>query len=293
MRQWILRALIGTCLVIQGCSTTAGRKPPPDGHPAARQHWKLTPEQRVHADASCYGGLPTENFTDIGPTELVVRRGYVLEHSSADKIPLWVCENVSAEQLAGHLKRRDKFIADPILKGPKSFPQDYKASGYERGHQAPAGNQTVDPVLKDETFFMSNIAPQRPTLNSGIWNMLEQKTRKWAQQYGQAYEWTGPILCNSRPTTVLAQKDTCQRRSIGSGVTVPEYFYKIVLVSDRGTWKAIAFVMPNTDYSRPYKLEPYIQSIEWIEQHTGIEFMPNEQSPEMHKIKSMTSRMWR
>ena len=90
---------------------------------------------------------------DIGPTELVVRRGYVLEHSSADKTPLWVCEHVTADQLAGHLKRHDKFIPDPNLNGPKSYPQDYKGSGYERGHQAPAGNQTVDSVLKDETFL--------------------------------------------------------------------------------------------------------------------------------------------
>ena len=210
-------------------------------HPQlAPSEWRLTAEQQALAHANCYGGLP-EGQATRGSTELIVRRGYVLEHSSRDKIPLWVCESDSAAQLQGHLKRHDRFVADPVLKGPRSLPSDYHDSGYERGHQAPAGNQTVDAALKDETFYMSNIAPQRPTLNSGIWNMLEQKTRNWVQRYGHAYEWTGPILCNESQGV---REASCERKTIGNGVTVPEDFYKIILVQERGEWKAIAFVMP-------------------------------------------------
>src|ERR1039457_6622523 len=104
------------------------------------------------------------------------RQGYVLEHSSVDKIPLWVCESVAADQLGGHLARSNRFKADPDLKGPRAYPKDYVGSGYDRGHQAPAGNQTVDPDLKDQSFYMSNMAPQRPSLNRGIWKRLEDKT---------------------------------------------------------------------------------------------------------------------
>jgi endonuclease G len=289
----LLRRL--TCLLIisvtalQGCSTTSAVKPAPP-HPSSRR-WVLTAEQRALATANCYGGLPVDEEPEEGGTELIVRRGYVLEHSSRDKIPLWVCESESADQLVGHLKRHDHFIPDPALKGPKSVPGDYRQSGYERGHQAPAGNQTVDPALKDETFYMSNIAPQRPTLNSGIWNMLEQQTRTWVKRYGHAYEWTGPILCNEQDEPAPATG--CTRRSIGNGVTVPEEFYKIILVQDRGTWKAIAFVMPNTDYQRPYQLERYIRSIQWIEQQTGIRFMPELPETQARELKSSTARFWR
>jgi endonuclease G len=130
-------------------------------------------------------------------------------------------------------------------------------------------------------------------LNSGIWNMLEQKTRKWVERYGHAYEWTGPILCNPRPATVFNAQPPCQRKTIGRGVTAPEAFYKIILVQDHEHWKAIAFVMPNTDYERPYKLEPYIQSIEWIEHQTGIEFMPSMPEPERKSLISSQSTLWR
>jgi endonuclease G, mitochondrial len=274
-------------LLLAACTATPrGQSQHPQ--PAAPA-WRLTAEQQALAHANCYGGLPVGQAAR-GSTELIVRRGYVLEHSSRDKIPLWVCESESAAQLQGHLKRHDKFAPDPALTGPRSLPSDYHDSGFERGHQAPAGNQTVDPALKDETFYMSNIAPQRPTLNSGIWNMLEQKTRSWVQRYGHAYEWTGPILCNeSQP----ARRADCEHRSIGNGVTVPEEFYKIILVQERGEWKAIAFVMPNTDYRRPYELDRYIRSIDWIEQQTGIRFMPEMPADEAQRLKSSTPRMWR
>jgi endonuclease G len=122
--------------------------------------------------------MPTESYETWGPTELIIRQGYVLEHSSLGKIPLWVCESVDADQLNGHLARTNRFMADPELKGPKAYPNDYARSGYDRGHQAPAGNQTTNQELKDETFYMSNMAPQLPSLNRGIWKELEEKIQK-------------------------------------------------------------------------------------------------------------------
>jgi len=215
---------------------------------------------------------------------LVIRRGYVLEHSGDNKLPLWVCESVAADQLTGHIARRNAFKADPDLKGPRSYPDDYKGSGFDRGHQAPAGNQTKDPQLKDQTFYMSNMAPQRPSLNRGIWRVLEDRTRGWVMRYGHAYEWTGPILCiEPRP---------CKPRTIGNGIAVPAYFYKIILVVDRSTPKVIAFVLPNQDFKRPYRLERYIRSIDWIERQTGIDFMPDAPEAERREQKSAVASLW-
>jgi endonuclease G len=287
VQQRFLSALVAICFIVQGCSTTAGRKraPPPEMQEAPPAHaWNLTPHQQALADNNCYGGIPVETHADIGPTELVIRQGYVLEHSSVDRIPLWVCESVSADQLKGHLVRRDSFKADPELKGRRSLPDDYKRSGYDRGHQAPAGNQTVDPVLKDQTFYMSNMAPQRPSMNRGIWKILEDRTRAWVLQYGHAYEWTGPILC--------ADRLNCERRTIGRGVTIPEFFYKIVLVQDGSEWRAIAFVVPNTDFKRPFHLERYLKSVAWIEQQTGIRFLPSAANPQRRALVSASTAMW-
>jgi endonuclease G, mitochondrial len=154
----------------------------------------LTADQKSMVDHSCYGGLPHLTAESLGPTELVFRKGYVLEHSSVDKIPLWVCEVVTTSQLNGEYKREGKFAADPDLKGPKAVPADYTNSGFDRGHQAPAGNQTSNKELNVQTFYMSNMAPQTKTLNEGIWKKLEETTRHWVAEYGTAYEWTGPIF---------------------------------------------------------------------------------------------------
>jgi endonuclease G len=183
------------------------------------------------------------------------------------------------------------FRADPALTGAKSYPNDYTGSGYDRGHQAPAGNQTKNPALKDQTFYMSNIAPQRPSLNRGIWRVLEDKTRAWVIRYGRAYEWTGPIRCNGQAPP--AGQHPCQRRTIGTnGVAVPLYFYKIVLVQDQSKWKSIAFVVPNIDFKPPYRLENYVRSIDWIEGQTGINFMPDEPPDEVRALKNTEGPMW-
>ena len=296
MQQRSLLALVGVCLVIHGCSTTSGltrRTPPETGSATAAHDRGLNAQQLFLANASCYGGLPIDTNAEIGPTELIFRKGYVLEHSTVDKIPLWVCESVAADQLRGYLPRHDVFRADPGLKGAKSYPDDYKGSGYDRGHQAPAGNQTKDAALKDATFYMSNIAPQRPSLNRGIWKMLEDKTRAWVIQYGHAYEWTGPIRCDRQWQTPSTDQEPCQRRTIGkNAVAVPLYFYKIVLVRDQSKWKSIAFVMPNADFKRPYHLGSYIRSIDWIERQTGIDFMPNEPASERRALEIAEASMW-
>jgi endonuclease G len=295
VQQRFLLGFIAVCLVIQACSTTPVTQRPPsrDSGPAASRFGALTPQQQTLIDASCYGGLPVDTGEVMGSTELIIRQGYVLEHSSVDKIPLWVCESVAADQLRGHLARSNRFKADPDLKGPKAYPNDYVGSGYDRGHQAPAGNQTVERELKDQTFYMSNMAPQWPSLNRGIWKMLEDRTRAWVFRYGRAYEWTGPIRCEPKRLPPATTKEACQRRTIGEhGVAVPLYFYKIILVQDVSTWKAIAFVLPNIEFKGPYRLESYITSIDWIQKETGVEFMPTMSARERRALISAASPMW-
>jgi endonuclease G len=294
MRHRLLVTLLGIGLCIQGCSSCGLKRPPSGGRePVPSRFGTLSPARQALVDASCYDGLPVDRREIVGSTELVIRRGYVLEHSSVDKIPLWVCESVSADQLRGHLARSNRFNADPDLHGPKAYPKDYAGSGYDRGHQAPAGNQTVDPELKDQTFYMSNMAPQRPSLNRGIWEVLEDKTRAWVFRYGHAYEWTGPIRCDPVLPRPPDAKVDCQRQTIGEHeVAVPLYFYKIILVQDQSTWKAIAFVLPNTEFKRPYDLKSYIASIECIETLTGIEFMPRMSASDRRMLMSEASTMW-
>ena len=42
-----------------------------------------------------------------------------------------------------------------------------------------------------------------------------------------------------------------------------------------GQWRAVGFVVENRSYDKKTKFEDVIQSISWIEERTGITFMPD------------------
>ena len=264
-------------------------------HPNTVPGPALTAQQQAEVEHSCLDGLPQKTSPGLGPTEFIFREGYVLEFSSVAKVPLWVCETVSSAQLDGPYHREGRFRSDPDLKGPKSQSGDYTHSGYDRGHQAPAGDQTQNREQNAATFFMSNIAPQARTLNEGIWEKLEDRVRHWAREYGQVYVFTGPVFFDQPTGTWDPSALTHPAHAIGrDAVAVPTHFYKIVLARDHndGQWRAIAFVLPNTDYTRPYLPENYRTTMQWIENHTGIRFIPEAEAGERRRLESEISQMW-
>ncbi len=114
-------------------------------------------------------------------------------------------------------RKRPYFINDPkVITGSANY-KNYKKSGYDRGHLCPAGDRRYTKEAYDETFFTSNITPQRNNFNAGVWNRLEIKTRYWAKKYKRLYIVTGGILNKDLPT--IGYED----------VAVPKYFYKIIL----------------------------------------------------------------
>lgn len=253
----------------------------------------LTDQQKQQVANECFMGMPVKRAADLGPTEYIYRNGYVLEHSSLDKIPLWVCEHVMKAQLGSDTERSNQFQPDPALTGPKATPGDYDRSGYDRGHQAPAGNEGKDQTLQNQTFYMSNMAPQLPQLNRNSWKSLEELSRTWVATYSEAYELTGPIFYDPKEDNPATANGTLTYFTIGKSVAVPTHFYKIVVVKDGSSYKSIAFVMPNiTTYKPPYHLEQYIQSVSWVEDHTGLTFMPNLTAAQRIALKTNKSAMW-
>ncbi|HSB13988.1 MAG TPA: DNA/RNA non-specific endonuclease [Bryobacteraceae bacterium] len=256
----------------------------------------LSPDDQKRADRNCVFGMPRINPKwDFGPTRFVFRDGYVLQHSSIDKVPLWVCEDVTTQQLTGAAKRGNKFAPDPLLP-PKERAElaDYKGSGYDRGHQAPAGNQAQDQRLKDETFFLSNMAPQKPKLNQQAWRELEDLTRKWTEKRGQTWQITGGMFYDPAEEDEKTADGLIEYTTIGKdNVGVPTHFYKIVAgKGPSGDWEAIAFVMENKAYPRPFHFEQFIQSIDWIEERTGLDFMPDLDPVEERRLERKPSPMW-
>jgi endonuclease G len=253
----------------------------------------LTDTQRL--ERHCFKGCPVvDPDFGFGPTVIVTHDGYVLEHSSTDKVPLWVAEFVEKAQLTGNAKRRDKFAPDPQLKpGKRSELADYKRSGFDRGHQAPAGDQTTDQKLKDETFFLSNMAPQTGALNQQIWAALEDLTREWAKEAGSAFIITGGFFYDPAEEDPNTADGLIDYSTIGKGaVAVPTHFYKIVVKGKGDQARAIGFVAENRGYKKPFDFAALIKPIDWIEERTGLNFMPDLTDAEEAALEKNASPMF-
>ena len=103
------------------------------------------------------------------------------------------------------------------------------------------------------------MCPQTASLNTGLWNRLEQSCRIWAKKYGDLYIVCGPVLLNTEHETIGANK-----------VVVPEAFFKVILCL-QGTPKAIGFVIRNNDEK---KRDQFVNTVDEVERITGIDFFP-------------------
>jgi endonuclease G len=243
----------------------------------------------------CPFGVPEIDETwGWGPTERIDRPGYLLEHGSDYKIPFWVCELVKESDLTGPGNRKKcSFKAEPRLaRGERAVLSDYRGSGYDRGHQAPAADFKSSQDDTCDSFLLSNMAPQVGIgFNRDIWRFLETRTRDVVENRGKAFVITGGMLYDPKEEDKETADGFIDYDTIGNNqVAVPTHFYKIIVAkNDGGEWEAIGFVLENKAYPRvskgKYDFAPFIRSIDWIEDRTGINFMPilDEEKPELEE----------
>ena len=193
------------------------------------------------------------------PEQILHRKGYITSYNREHKIPNWVAWELTPEKLIERESRTDKFLPDPEVAHPVTT-EDYKRSGYDRGHLCPAADNKWDEQAMRESFYMTNVCPQDHNLNRGDWKELEEACRDWTMENGRLYVVAGPVLYRG------------QHRHIGqSRVTVPEAFYKVVFCPE--PLKAIGFIYKNKSGNRP--LDAYVNSVDEVERITGIDFFPS------------------
>jgi len=190
--------------------------------------------------------------------QIVKHFAYTLSYNEEHEQANWVAYELTKDHLNGGLKRTNKFIVDPMVITGSATEADYKGSGYDRGHLAPAGDMTWDATAMAESFYYSNMSPQAPGFNRGIWKNLEEQVRSWAAEYGMLYIATGPVL--SKGLSVIGPDK----------VSVPEYYYKAILDYQPPVEKAIGFIMRNESSTLP--LSTFAVSIDSLEKFTGIDF---------------------
>ena len=193
------------------------------------------------------------------PEQILHRKGYTTSYNREHKIPNWVAWELTPEKLIERESRTDKFLPDPEVANPVTT-EDYKRSGYDRGHLCPAADNKWNEQAMRESFYMTNVCPQDHNLNRGDWKELEEACRDWTMENGRLYVVAGPVLYRG------------QHRHTGqSRVTVPEAFYKVVFCPE--PLKAIGFIYKNKSGNRP--LDAYVNSVDEVERITGIDFFPS------------------
>lgn len=222
------------------------------------------PAAAAKTPAAVTEGVEIPAPLDDRPEIILKKKGYTVSFNKELNIPNWVAWVLTPDRLVKNESRTNKFLPDPELDPAIAVTtDDYKGSGYDRGHMCPAGDNTWHWKAMQESFYMTNMCPQHGNLNRGDWKELEEACREWAQRDKKIYIVCGPILYKGKHKTIGREHK----------VVVPEAFYKVILCLESNPQKAIGFVYKNTKGDRP--LDAYVNSVDEVERITGIDFFPS------------------
>ena len=195
--------------------------------------------------------------------QIVEHTAFTLSYYEKHEQAEWVSYTLTDKDLRGSADREhESFSADEAIERGSASPQDYLGTGYDRGHLAPAADMKRSEKAMQESFLMSNMSPQKPKCNRGIWRIIEEQVRDWAKQEKYLFVSTGPVL-----------QDGLKKIGRTTKISVPAYYYKIILkVSEDEDPKAIAFLVKNDGSDEDPKT--FVVSIDEVEERTGIDFYP-------------------
>ena len=213
--------------------------------------------------------------------QLIHHKFYSLSYNEKYEQADWVAYALSkASLIIPNVPRTNWFESDPQVRTSSAAYEDYRGSGYTRGHLAPAGDMAFSQRAMTESFLMSNISPQDKFFNQGIWRELEENVRDWAFRKGELIIVTGPVFQHKFKKRIGANK-----------VAVPDAFFKVVL--DVQKQKAgIAFVIPNKKSTE--RLHEYAMSIDTLESIVELDFFHDflQDSVEKEIESSFELRNW-
>lgn len=206
---------------------------------------------------SClYGEVP---FYEENCAEQVIwNRGYTVAFYEPYRNARWVAYELTREKNKGKIKRKNQFMKDPSVQGVCADHKDFYKSGYDRGHLAPAADMKWDSTAMIQSFYYTNICPQNPSLNKGLWKILEDRIRYQADNDSVIWIACGPIFEEKRQTMGDNQ------------IVVPDAFFKVIVSPYTYPPKGIGFVFQNEALSG--RLKDYVLTIDSVEKLTNIDF---------------------
>lgn len=268
--------------IVSGCDLTApsppSRLPQLDREKPRVQQPKSSTREPI-SSATNNRNLLLGNPSNAAPSVasnidnyLMVKPQYVLSYNSKTKTANWVSWQLNRSWI-GAADRQDNFRPDDALPDAwyKVRPNDYTGSGYDRGHIAPSADRTRNEADNSSTFLMTNMMPQVPELNRGVWGDLEEYCRELVQQGKELYIVAGPVGSQG----ALGKKEK---------ITVPAKTWKVILVLDRqglgmqgitADTRTIAVMMPNNASVKGRGWKSFRVSVARVERETGLNFLSN------------------
>ncbi|MEG3880254.1 DNA/RNA non-specific endonuclease [Microcoleus sp. herbarium7] len=292
-RGWAI-ALVLVVGIISGCNLTAP-SPPSRLPQVSREKPRLQqpkPSTREPISSAINNrnlllGNPSNAVSSIASIDnyLMVKPQYVMSYNSKTRTANWVSWQLNRSWI-GAADRQDNFRLDDSLPDAwyKVRPNDYTGSGYDRGHIAPSADRTRNEADNSATFLMTNMMPQVPELNRGLWGDLEDYCRELVQQGKELYIIAGPV----------GRKGSIGRKE---KIAVPAKNWKVIVVLDRqglgmqgitADTRTIAVMMPNDASVKGSGWKSFRVSVKQVERETGLNFLSNVLSQVQQVIESKT-----
>lgn len=205
----------------------------------------------------CFASPDNLELGTPGPCDQVINRtGYALGYCEKWELARWVTYRLTADEVLNQkVSRMNAFQIDPEIKTGSASLEDYRGSGYDRGHLAPAADMKWSREAMIECFYMSNMTPQDRGCNGGIWNEIENTVRGFACSEDSIFIVTGPIV-SDEPKTIGSNR-----------VAVPDGYYKVIY-DETPPQKMIGFIVPNQNVKG--KPKDYACSVAEVEKRTGL-----------------------
>ena len=212
---------------------------------------------------------------------IIDRPGYALGYSEYHEQAAWVIYIMTREKATTkEAQRTNKFRSDPQIPTGSATTGDYRRSGYDRGHLAPAADMAFSGQTMADSFFMSNMSPQKPAFNRGIWKDLEALVRSFAITERKIVVVTGPILPKKKSVTIGTNK-----------VTVPTHYYKVIF-DLTPPQKMIGFILPNEGSDEP--LAAFAVTVDAVEKATGLNFFSKVPKEEQERLeRTISTKAWK
>ena len=216
--------------------------------------------------------------------QFLFNREYIVGYSYLFRQPRFAMEVIDPKNRAVEVARTDSFRPD--LRVPEKFRadlDDFTGTGFDRGHLISSADRRATGIKNSETFLLTNMSPQNPSFNRGIWGRLEAEVRELAKTFVEVYVICGPLFDVDETITVIGEGEV--------RIPVAHSFFKSVLAErERGRMELFSFIFPNEGSSAP--TSDFLTTTRAIEVRAGLSLWDRLRGLDIEAMKAEQARRW-